>query len=121
MEKLEAGSYDLCLASFNMDFTPDPGFYVISGNTGNYTRYKKLRHGYPFDELRKTMNGGPVREKLGAIQDLFFATSLYLPVLPQRRHPHPAHVTKRPGWSGARCCAASKAPIRGAKRITWPL
>ena len=70
-EKLDAGSYDLCLASFNMDFTPDPGFMLISGNTGNYTRYKSKSMDGLFDELRKTMSREQYREKLGAIQSLF--------------------------------------------------
>ncbi|MDD3109933.1 MAG: peptide ABC transporter substrate-binding protein [Eubacteriales bacterium] len=70
-EKLEAGSYDLCLASFNMDFTPDPGFLLISGNTANYTRYKSAAMDTLFDELRSTMGRDQYRAKLGAIQDLF--------------------------------------------------
>ncbi len=71
VEKLEAGSFDLCLASFNMDFTPDPGFMLISGNTGNFTRYKNTAMDKLFDELRKTMSREQYREKLGAIQSLF--------------------------------------------------
>ena len=70
-EKLEAGSYDLCLASFNMDFTPDPGFMLISGNTGNYTRYKSKAMDTLFDELRKSMTREQYREKLSAIQSLY--------------------------------------------------
>ncbi len=71
VEKLEAGSYDLCLASFNMDFTPDPGFMLISGNTGNYTRYKNKAMDDLFNDLRKAMSREQYREKLAAIQDLF--------------------------------------------------
>ena len=39
-ERLKASNFDLCLAAFNVDFTPDPGYLLISGNTCNYVRYK---------------------------------------------------------------------------------
>jgi peptide/nickel transport system substrate-binding protein len=71
VEKLEAGSYDLCMASFNMDYTPDPGFMLISGNTGNYSRYKSKAMDTLFESLRKAMNREQYRENLAAIQDLF--------------------------------------------------
>ena len=71
VEKLEAGSYDLCMASFNMDFTPDPGFMLISGNTGNYTRYNNKAMDRLFEDLRKAMTRDQYREKLAAIQDQF--------------------------------------------------
>ena len=50
-DKLKAGSYDLCLAAFNIDFTPDPGYLLISGNNCNYMRYKSTE----MDNLFKTL------------------------------------------------------------------
>ena len=38
--RLKAGTFDLALAAYNVDAVPDPGFLFISGNTGNYMRYK---------------------------------------------------------------------------------
>lgn len=38
-EKLQANSFDLVLASFQMDVVPDAGFLLMKGNTGNYGRY----------------------------------------------------------------------------------
>lgn len=70
-EKLEAGSFDLCMASFNMDFTPDPGFLLISGNTGNYARYKSKAMDDLFDGLRTALSREAYQEKLYQIQALF--------------------------------------------------
>lgn len=39
-EKLEAGSYDLALCAFQMDVVPDVGFFLYSGNSQNYSRYR---------------------------------------------------------------------------------
>ncbi len=71
LEKLEAGSFDLCMAGFNMDYTPDPGFLLISGNTANYSRYKSSAMDKLFDELRAALNQDVYRDKLYQIQDLF--------------------------------------------------
>lgn len=38
--RLKAGSYDLALVAYQMDVAPDPGFMLMSSNTGNYCRYK---------------------------------------------------------------------------------
>ncbi len=70
-EKLEAGSYDLALASFNMDFTPDPGFLLISGNTGNYTRYNSKDMDKLFTDLRKAVTKEAYQNKLYEIQALY--------------------------------------------------
>jgi len=70
-EKLAAGSYDLCMASFNMDFTPDPGFLLMSGNTGNYSRYDSKAMDKLFEELRAAIRREDYQAKLFQIQDLF--------------------------------------------------
>jgi peptide/nickel transport system substrate-binding protein len=70
-EKMAAGSFDLAMASFNMDFTPDPGFLLISGNTGNYSRYKSEAMDKLFDELRVSLSREAYQTKLFQIQELF--------------------------------------------------
>lgn len=70
-EKLKAGSYDLAIASFNMDFTPDPGFMLISGNTGNYTRYNSKAMDKLFENLRKAQTKDAYQQILFQIQDQF--------------------------------------------------
>ena len=72
-EKLKAGSYDLCLAAFNTDFTPDPGYMLISGNTANYTRYRSAdMDSLIQNKLRKALDYETYREALMEIQDLFW-------------------------------------------------
>jgi len=70
-EKLEAGSFDLVMASFNMDFTPDPGFLLMSGNTGNYIRYKSKPMDTLFGELRSALTREAYQNKLYQIQELY--------------------------------------------------
>ena len=70
-EKLEAGSFDLCMATFNMDMTPDPGFLLISGNTGNYARYNSKEMDKLFNDLRAAVTKEAYQNKLYEIQALF--------------------------------------------------
>ena len=70
-ELLKAGSFDLALVAFNMDPVPDPGFLLISGNTGNYMRYKSERMDKLFKELRETMDREAYAQKLYEIQAQF--------------------------------------------------
>ena len=70
-EKLAAGSFDLALVSFSMDVCPDPGFMLMRGNTGNYTRYKSSRMTELFDQLRTQTDQEGYRQKLMEIQSLF--------------------------------------------------
>lgn len=72
-EKLKAGSYDLCLAAFNIDFTPDPGYMLISGNTANYTRYRSSEMDSLIqNKLRKAMDETEYAQALYEIQNLFW-------------------------------------------------
>ena len=50
--RLKANNFDLCLAAFNMDTAPDPGFMLISGNTGNFGRYNNKEMDKLFTTLR---------------------------------------------------------------------
>lgn len=72
-EKLKAGSYDLCLAAYNIDFTPDPGYLLISGNTGNYMRYKSGEMDALIQtRLRGAMDYAEYRQALMEIQNQFW-------------------------------------------------
>ena len=70
-EKFSAGSYDLALVSFAMDVCPDPGFMLMKGNTGNYTRYRNDRMTELFDDLRTKLSQEEYRQKLLQIQALY--------------------------------------------------
>ena len=70
-EKLSAGSFDLALVSFSMDTCPDPGFLLMSGNTGNYNRYKNQKMTEMCEELRDETSYEGFRQKLMSIQEKF--------------------------------------------------
>jgi len=70
-EKLRSGSFDLALVSFAMDVCPDVGFMLISGNTGNYNRYKSERMSALCREARTQPSFEGYRQKLMEIQSLF--------------------------------------------------
>ena len=70
-EKLKAGSYDLCLAAFQMDGVPDPGFILMSGNTHNYSRYRSEKMDALFKELRAAAEFDQYRSLLHQIQSQF--------------------------------------------------
>lgn len=71
LARLKAANYDIALAAFNVDQVPDPGFLLISGNTGNYMRYKSERMDALFKELRATMDKDAYQQKLYEIQQLY--------------------------------------------------
>lgn len=54
--KLSAGSFDLCIAAYQMDVVPDPGFLLMSGNTGNYSRYRSTAMNNLFSDFRANKN-----------------------------------------------------------------
>ena len=69
--KLSAASYDLCLAAFQMDVVPDPGFMLMRGNTGNYSRYRSEKMDDLFAALRKSADFETYKNTLHQIQDQF--------------------------------------------------
>ena len=69
--KLSAGSYDLCLAAFQMDPVPDPGFLLMRNNTCNYSRYSSTQMDDLFKRLRTAPDYTTFRSTLYEIQDLF--------------------------------------------------
>jgi len=70
-ERLSAGSYDLALVSFAMDAVPDPGFMLMRGNTGNYTRYRNEKITELFEALRTETTQTGYQQKLWQIQARF--------------------------------------------------
>ncbi len=72
--RLEAGSYDLALASFAMDVCPDPGFLLMSDNVrvGNYSRYRSSKMDELCKSLRTRVSQDEYRQELMNIQNLFY-------------------------------------------------
>ena len=71
VQKLTAGSFELCLASFAMDVCPDAGFMLISGNTGNYCRYRSSEMTDLCSELRQQLEQPDYQYTLYKIQEQF--------------------------------------------------
>lgn len=69
--KLSAGNFQLALCSFAMDVCPDPGFMLMSGNSGNYCRYKSQRMTDLCKNLRTCVTQGEYQQTLYEIQTLF--------------------------------------------------
>ena len=70
-ERLSAGSYDLALVSFAMDAVPDPGFMLMRGNSGNYTRYRSEEITNMFEDLRTQTTQSAYQQVLWRIQSRF--------------------------------------------------
>lgn len=70
-ERLNAGSYDLALVSFAMDAVPDPGFMLMRGNSGNYTRYRSEEITNMFEDLRTQVTQNGYQQVLWQIQSRF--------------------------------------------------
>lgn len=69
--KLSAGAFDLALASFAMDACPDPGFLLMKGNTGNYSRYNSTVMTDLCKDLRQQTTQQGYQESLMNIQAQF--------------------------------------------------
>ncbi|MEA5013926.1 MAG: ABC transporter substrate-binding protein [Candidatus Limiplasma sp.] len=72
-QKLEAGSFDLALCSFQMDVVPDCGFFLIKGNQQNYGRYVSSDMTSLFSTLRTNHNSTDFAYTSQAIQQQFAA------------------------------------------------
>lgn len=70
-EELKAGDYDLALVAYSMDWCPDPGFLLMSNNTGNYVRYRSEEMTNLCKELRTQTTQEGFRDVLFRIQALF--------------------------------------------------
>lgn len=70
-EKLSAGSFNLALVSFAMDPTPDYGYLLMSGNTGNYGRYRSTAMTDLCKSLRQCTTQSEYQSVLYQIQEQF--------------------------------------------------
>ncbi len=70
-QKLSVGAFDLALASYAMDVCPDAGFMLISGNTGNFSRYRSSAMNELCSELRKQIDQPNYQYTLYKIQEQF--------------------------------------------------
>ena len=70
-EKLAADSFDMALASFQMDVTPDAGFLLMKGNSANYCRYVSSEMTSLFNTLRTNQNREDYAYTMQAIQQQF--------------------------------------------------
>ena len=71
LEKLKAGGFDLALASFQMDNTPDAGFMLMKGNDANYCRYVSSEMTSLYNTLRTNYSQEDFAYTTQAIQQQF--------------------------------------------------
>jgi peptide/nickel transport system substrate-binding protein len=69
--RLKAKNFDMAIAAFQMDVVPDPGFLLMSGNTGNYGSYKSAAMDNLFKSLRADRNEEQYKSLLWQIQAQF--------------------------------------------------
>ena len=70
-EHLKARNFDMAIAAFQMDAVPDPGFLLMSGNTGNYVSYKSSAMDNLFKSFRAAKEFDTFQSLLWQIQDQF--------------------------------------------------
>jgi peptide/nickel transport system substrate-binding protein len=70
-QKLQANSFDLVLASFQMDVVPDAGFLLMKGNTANYGRYASDKMTQLCKDLRQDVTQSEFAYTWQAIQQQF--------------------------------------------------
>jgi peptide/nickel transport system substrate-binding protein len=70
-QKLQANSFDLVLASFQMDVVPDAGFLLMKGNTANYGRYSSAAMTDLCETLRHSATQAEFAYTWQAIQQQF--------------------------------------------------
>ena len=71
--RLNARNFDMAIAAFQMDVVPDPGFLLMTGNTGNYVGYRSTDMDNLFKKLRTQMTFEDFQQTLMDIQDLYIA------------------------------------------------
>ena len=69
--ELKAGDFDLALVAYSMDVCPDPGFLLMSNNTGNYVRYRSETMTNLCNELRTQTTREGYQQVLYKIQAQF--------------------------------------------------
>ena len=71
-ERLKKKNFDICIAAFQMDVVPDPGFLLMSGNTGNFCSYSSSAMDGLFKELRSSKDEFAFQQILLQIQQQFY-------------------------------------------------
>lgn len=69
--RLSKRNFDMCIAAFQMDVVPDPGFLLMSNNTGNFVGYKSTQMDKLFKDLRKALDFSSYESMLHQIQTLY--------------------------------------------------
>ena len=69
--RLQARNYDMAIAAFQMDVIPDPGFLLMTGNTGNYTGYRSSAMDKLCKSMREERDFNEYKQLLWNIQDQF--------------------------------------------------
>ena len=69
--KLVNSNFHLALVSFSQDPCPDPGYMLMTGNTGNYSHYKSTRMTDLCKQLRTCVYDADYARTLMEIQALF--------------------------------------------------
>lgn len=70
--RLKNRNYDICIAAYQMDVIPDPGFLLMSANTGNYFGYKSSAMDSLFKQFRKEQDEFHFQQLLYQIQQQFY-------------------------------------------------
>ena len=69
--RLRARNFDMAIAAFQMDVVPDPGFLLMSGNTGNFGGYKSTAMDNLFKKFREARDFSAFQDLLWQIQEQF--------------------------------------------------
>ena len=69
--RLNARNFDMCVAAFQMDVVPDPGFLLMSGNTCNFGNYKSTDMDNLFKKYRAEREFSSFQQLLWQIQEQF--------------------------------------------------
>ena len=71
-ERLKKRNFDMCIAAFQMDVIPDPGFMLMAGNTGNYCGYSSKAMDGLFKSFRSEWDEFQFQQLLSQIQQQFY-------------------------------------------------
>ena len=80
LTKLRSGDFTLCLAAFNFDICPDPGFTVTSTGSCNYTRYRSKEMNDLLTKLRTCSTQDSYKACMIEIQEKFNTDMPYMPL-----------------------------------------
>lgn len=70
--RLKNRNYDICIAAYQMDVIPDPGFLLMKGNTGNYFGYSSKEMENLFKSFRSEQDEFQFQQLLFQIQQQFY-------------------------------------------------